>query len=595
MAIIYIFVSITPLIFFASLFSCFDLPKFVWIFFITCFLIFYFLKSKKDISIKNKEFLLPISLFLIWIILTGIKSINIFETYKSFLIYFLFLNFYFFSTEIFEKKDIEKILKFLILFSLFIPIYGFFQLFGYDFIKWEIKNSPLSTLGRRNFAAEYLVMIIPFTYFFILTSNNFKEKIFFIFSFFLFFLHLIFTFTRASYIGFFFSTVLFFYLLKIRLPIKKIVSIFIFFFLASSLLSYNGFEKGTIKSRIYIWKETINIFLKNPFFGVGSGNFKINFLLYAKDRPKDISLIGEVLEDVHNDFLEILVETGAIGFSIFLFLLFNIVKIFLSLIRKSKDFERILTISIFCSISGILINSLASFPLKKPSTLLVFFLCLSFLEILSSENKFYKKKFHKNFFIFYLILFFLSGFAISYRGILGNFYYKKSFDKEKLNPLYSKKMAFISIKYNPFNYKPYFMIGNFYLKEGKYDMAMIYFKKAEKLFPYIDTLQNNIGISFLKMKNYKEAEKHFLLSLRLNKHRAETYNNIGSLYIEMGKIEKAIYYLEECIKIEPNFYLAYFNLGIIYLEKNDREKAKKYFKKVLELNPNFQPVKNYLK
>lgn len=591
--IIFLFVSIIPLIFDRHLYNAFDLPKFASIFLLTSFMIFYFLKTRKDkITIKKKNFLFPLFSFLLWNLFTGIKSINIFETLKTFLILFLFINFYFFSSEIFERSDIERIMKFLIYASIFISIYGFLQIFGIDFVNWTIKKTPLSTLGRRNFAGEYLVMIIPFTYIFIINSKSPKEKFFYIFSFFLFFMHLIFTFTRASYLGFFISTILFLFLLKIKIPVKKVITVGIFFILFSNSFSQNGFgfEKGTIKSRIYIWQKTLNIFKKNPFIGVGAGNFKINFLLYAEDRPYQIALIKEVLEDVHNDFLEILVETGIIGFLIFLFILFQIFKTSYFTYKK----EKILTSGILCSIVGLLFNSLASFPFKKPSTLLIFYLNLSFLEILS-EKEFYKLKIPKKFLVFYLILFSISGSIIFYRGIKGNYYYKKAVDTEKLLPFYSKDMAIYSIKYNPFNYKTYFMVGNFYLNKGELDLALFYFKKSEELFPYIDTLQNNIGITYFKKLDYKMAEKHFLLSLKLNKYRAETYNNIGSLYLETGKIDNAIYYLEKCIEIEPKFYIAYFNLGIAYLEKKDNSRAREYFEKVLKIKNDFKPAIDYLK
>lgn len=593
--IIIFLISITPLVFFAPLSDAFDLPKFVWIFFITSLIIFYFIISNQQ-KIKKKNFLIPLSLFLIWALFTGIKSINIFETFKRFLILFLFLNFYFFSSEIFEKQDIEKILKFLIFASIFISIYGFSQVSGIDFIEWEIKKSPLSTLGRRNFAGEYLVMIIPFTYSFIVTSKNFKERFFYIFSLILFFIHLILTFTRASYLGFFFSTLLFFILFKkFKFP-YKITSFVIFFILISNLFSYSepGFEKGTIFSRIFIWEKTLKIVKENPITGVGLGNFKTNFLLYAEDRPKQIPLIKEVLEDVHNDFLEILVETGIIGFFIFIFLLFSIFKVSNSIIKKNKEYEKILTSGILCSIFGLLINSLASFPLKKPSTLLIFFLNLSFFDIFSEKIS-YIIKISKKFFLFYSILFFISGAIISYRGIMGNFYYTKAKNSEKINPVYSTRMAQISIKYNPFNYKTYFICGNFYLKSDYLDLALYYFKKAEKLFPYLDTLQDNLGIVYLKKMDYQMSEKHLLLSLKLNRYRAETYNNIGSLYIEKGEIDRAIYYLLKCIEIDKQFYLAYFNLGMAYYLKKENKKAKEFFKKTIEIKPEFKPAEEILK
>ena len=586
--LIYSIFAITVLIFVPSLADAFNLPKFVWISFITILLIGLFLKkSGKEIKFNKKIFLLPLSLILFWQILCFSKSINVFESITITMKFFVFFVFYIFITEIIEKEEIEKIMKFFVFASVLVSIYGFLQVAGIDFIKWSIKNSPLSTLGRRNFAAEFLVVIIPYTFALIVLSKKKVEKIIYFSILSIFLIHLVFTFTRASYLGFIFSFLVFLFILKkIRLPEgKKIVLIILIIF---SLTTFaKTFEKGSVKSRILIWKTTLNMIKKNPLMGVGPGNFKINYLKYCIGKKDVLTPVKENVEDVHNDFLEITAETGIIGLLLFLFLLFRI-------FRTGFCKQTLLTAASVSSISGMLVNCLASFPFKNPATLFIFFLNLSFLDLIFRKGK-YKVKISKEIIFIFFIIYSISVIIIDFHAISGNFYYSLCKKYEKAKPAFALEMGKKSIMENPYNYKPYFICGKIYLSAGKIKEAIIYLKESEKLYPYLDTLQNNIGIAYFKAGNYQMAEKHYLLSLSMNKNRPETYNNLGFLYLEKGNIEKGIKFFEKAIKLCPSFYLSYFNLGMAYFEKKDYRKAEKNFKKVLEIKPEFFPARIYLK
>jgi len=586
--LIYASFAITCLIFVPPFADAFNLPKFVWISFITILLIAFFLKkSGKEIEFNKKTFLLPLFLILFWQIFCFSKSINVFESITTTMKFFVFFIFYIFTTEIIEKEDIEKIMKFIIFASVFVSLYGFLQLAGIDFISWSFKRSPLSTIGRRNFAAEYLVAIIPYTFAFILLSKKKIEKIVYSSIFAIFLIHLIFTFTRASYLGFLFSFLLFFFLIKkFKMPEWKKIALIIF--LIFSLTSFaKTFEKGSVKSRLLIWKITFDIIKKNPFMGVGPGNFKINYPIYCIGKENVLTPVKANVENVHNDFLEITAETGIIGLLLFLFLLFRI-------FRTGFCKQTPLTAAILSSISGMLVNCLASFPFKNPATLFIFFLNLSFLDLIFRKGK-YKVKISKEIILIFFIIYSISVFIIDFHAISGNFYYSLSKKYEKIKSDFALKMGEKAIIENPYNYKSYFVCGKICLAAGKIEKAIEYLKESEKLYPYLDTLQNNLGIAYFKAGDYKMAEKHYLISLSVNKNRPEIYNNLGSLYLETGNIDKGLEFFEKAIKLQPSFYLAYFNLGLAYFEKEDYRKAEENFKKVIEIKPDFAPARIYLK
>ena len=83
-------------------------------------------------------------------------------------------------------------------------------------------------------------------------------------------------------------------------------------------------EQADIRS--VIWSTSFNIFKDYPIFGIGFGNFLEFYRMYLKV-PSDI------FSHAHNDFLNVAVNAGIIGFSAFIFLW---VVLFKNLLRRYK-------------------------------------------------------------------------------------------------------------------------------------------------------------------------------------------------------------------------------------------------------------------
>lgn len=72
-------------------------------------------------------------------------------------------------------------------------------------------------------------------------------------------------------------------------------------------------KEGTLNSRTVIWSAGVEAFTERPVTGVGSGAFPES-IRATMGRPRDWAPVA------HNTFLSILVETGLVGFTIFLVL-----------------------------------------------------------------------------------------------------------------------------------------------------------------------------------------------------------------------------------------------------------------------------------
>jgi len=584
-----LYLAVTPLIIIRKINDNFNLPKYVFIFLgVIIFLAWYFSKVNREKKIKffQSPFYFPLALLFFWQILSGFKATNVYIWLLSIGYSFLFLLFFFLMIQnVQEKTTIFRILKCIVLAGIFVSVYGIFQHYGFDFLKWTFKNNPLSTLGRRNFAAEYLAAIIPYAIFLILIVRKKKKKILYLFALMFFLFHLFLTFTRASWMAFFFSAVLSFLLLKkIKLNYKILTIIgliFITVFPSVIFSDTTGFTRGSVRSRMLIWKGTLLMIKNNPVLGVGTGNFEIAYPFWSAGREDVFRPLGARVANAHNDYLEIAAENGIIGLLFFLFLVFTIFKVtFLNLKRGSPE-EKLITVFVFSSLIAILVNSFAAFPLKNPSVILYFYLNLAFLSILYNGIYPVKPKEIKVFSIKGLP--FISGILIvvfiflSFSALRSSFclrmakvYMKKSV--ETGNPVYwaaAEKSGRESVFFNPYNLESHFQLGKIYLVGNYLSYAKKEFSDALKLNPNSDTVLNNLGMTYHRTGPFSQAEKFYLKSLKLNPDRPETRNNLGSLYLEEGEIDKSIFHLKKALKRKPNFPEAKYNLKQAYLEKKN--------------------------
>ncbi|MCM8816470.1 MAG: O-antigen ligase family protein, partial [Candidatus Omnitrophica bacterium] len=376
--------ALVSLVFVRILENGFDLPKFLVAFggiiCLLCYLLILFSK-KNFFPIYKNPLYFPLFLFLGWQVFSIFFAVNKIAGISEIGLTLVCSTLVFIIPLILkDASDVILLARIIAISSGIIAIYGIFQHFGFDFFMWTRENSALSTLGRRNFAGEYLVLVIPWALFCFFTSGR-QFKVVFILIFVLLLTHLFLTFTRASWIGFI-SSILLLLLLLIREPIKttKVIQ-FVFMLLLLLLVTnvYAGvfqFEKGTVKSRILIWKSCVFVIKHAPFMGVGTGNFEIGYYKYASDNPNAFVPSEVRIDKAHNEFIEIAVENGIIGLTLFLFFIFTIYKMAWLILasRNKKEFEKFVSIFAIASITGILVNSLASFPLQRTIGSFFFFL-----------------------------------------------------------------------------------------------------------------------------------------------------------------------------------------------------------------------------
>lgn len=99
--------------------------------------------------------------------------------------------------------------------------------------------------------------------------------------------------------------------------------------------SFSIDEDSTMQSRFQFWRLAINMFINKPILGYGWFGFRYKYNLYLYD-PSIRSARYRLL-DCHNVYLQILAETGLVGFVLYMTITVYFFVNTFSMIRKNSD------------------------------------------------------------------------------------------------------------------------------------------------------------------------------------------------------------------------------------------------------------------
>ncbi|HXH69858.1 MAG TPA: O-antigen ligase family protein [Pyrinomonadaceae bacterium] len=156
-----------------------------------------------------------------------------------------------------------------------------------------------------------------------------------------------------------------------------------------SLLRGIGLQANQLdisNGRSHFWQIALKIFIAYPIFGAGLDSFGTAFTGYD-------TWNGSLrVEQVHNDYLQILAEAGIMGFACvagFIFLLF---KQSLQIIGTASDnFRRSAAIGALAGCFGVLVHSFFDFPLRTTANAFFFLM----LVVIATASIYYPKSYRK--------------------------------------------------------------------------------------------------------------------------------------------------------------------------------------------------------
>lgn len=455
-------------------------------------------------------------------------------------------------------------------------IYGLLQHSGGIYLLEVPKMGRImSTFGNPIFFGAYLVITLPivlglYLYYrkeFPTEKTGYKIYLLAVFTFGL--LALFYTQTRASWLGFI-AAVVFLAIGDWKRRRKWYYNFlifliaFFFFSIGFVYLTRNVWQRQ--QGHLLIWRDTLKMWLDHPWLGTGSGTFHIYFPGYAS---KELLAIWpqqqQIVNDAHNEFLQILVETGIIGFGLYLFWLV----VFFSALNKIpvSSSEKYLLRGLSAAAVGILVQNFFSVDMRFLISAAYLFATAGIIYSFSQKYYTYKNP--------------LPTKVILTAGVI---FLAVVSGKQMLKPFIAQHKESKSVDF----------FQERILNAAK---TIAELEKLSKQYPDNPSVWEKLGWAYAKeIKNPADnrlnltmAEKAIFAyqnASRLNPKSAGAYNNLGNIYFTVGDTRGAITYWQKAIEINPDLIDARLNLATLYYLKGQLQLASEQLKTVLKLDPN---------
>ncbi|PKM92870.1 MAG: hypothetical protein CVU80_01070 [Elusimicrobia bacterium HGW-Elusimicrobia-4] len=490
------------------------------------------------------------------------------------------LSFFLFSNLYDDKQNRNTVIFFWIIGGFLSAVYGIMTHYGgFWIIRTPQVDRIFSTFGNPIFFAAFLIATIPLSVYKLIQEQEPSYKILWFFILISYLIALYFTKTRASWIAFIVSSIVFIFL-SLNSKSKKLLLIFVLviFGFLFTLKTKNVWMRQ--QGHLVIWRDSLRMLFAQPVLGVGIGSFHIKFPDYASDELKKIwPQTQNIVNDAHSEFVQILAELGVVGFGIFLWILFSVFYNAHQFYKRLHDREEFLIYTaLFSSVIGLLVQNLFSVDMRF--TISSFYL-FSVFGILSSHSTVKTKeiKLRKSEKIFIILVLFSAVVFLEYKMVIKQYrswkivFESKDFlDKRIVNSAAQKKEIEKMIASNPSDARLYFKLGYLFANEIKVNKsaapsAIANFTKAALLDPKVENggAFNNLGNIYFTLGDRKSAKENYIKAISINPSLIDARLNLGIAYYYEGKLKESSAEFEKVLELDPK------NSSAIYMLKKMRE------------------------
>lgn len=289
--------------------------------------------------------------------------------------------------------------------SVAISGYAISQRLGYDFFPWddfkfgeEGIGRASASLGNPDYLAGYLVALLPLTLIWTIARRGLSRLILGG-TVILQVAALFFSYSRGGWVAAFTTLILLFasltYINWVRDPVLfrpvisrkgaiAVLSTLLFFCCLSIFSMWNDItatafrfarigDDTSILTRPYFWAGALRIWLDRPLFGFGIGTFLLHFPDY-RDTSLSIYLPFKQfnVSHAHNEYLEILSETGIAGLVLYALVFLVITRIVWKAMLAHREKVNLTLIGLWTGMTGLFIHNLFTVTLRNtPSAFLL--------------------------------------------------------------------------------------------------------------------------------------------------------------------------------------------------------------------------------
>ncbi|MBN1445131.1 MAG: O-antigen ligase family protein [Candidatus Omnitrophica bacterium] len=519
-----------------------------------------FIIKKKGFAFEIKN-LAVFMVFAAWILLSSFTAPFGYGAARSLEDYILyFLVFICASNMDFNKKDVYIWVAAGIIAS-FTAIFNFIG----------PRKYVVSTFGNPNFFAGHIMMLIALASAMLFSKDIKKNERLFLAVFIISaFFGILATKSRAAISGTLFGTATLLFLVNIKGTFIKKWSPYMAI-LAAGALSYGyAYRWITTNIRWYIWNAALEMVKVKPLAGWGLGNFTFFYPYY---RIREYFLQPEatpVTIHTHNEYLQILSETGIIGLILFLAFIVIIIE---NAVRNSavhpqlnplpagtnpsreRDMQTgsLLIKGCISGIAAVLADNIFSTNLRNPSTAMYFWFLLG---LAAGHVKKHEIDFKLSRLLWYTagaVGFIMCVFTSFYR-ISPEIYLKRGIWAKEAGDLRTAVDNYLVVcSMNPNNHEAWYKLAFAYGESGKLEEAKeIYLKINKYIFPHFAKTDANTGTIYLREGNFEKAFYYYKWAEWLNPYDKDVLCTIASIQLMFyNNVPEAVSYLNRVLTIDP--------------------------------------------
>lgn len=333
-----------------------------------------------------------------------------------------------------------------------------------------------------------------------------------------------------------------------KLNLRGLVSVILAYIILQVLVSVFSYKQASAEGRLFIWRNSIDLFLEKPLFGHGFGQFEKEYNRYIILQPNKNN---DHVNMPYNDFLELGVEGGLVA--IVLWGLFLIGLCMYAIERKTSSY------SIFSLIAAFLAIQLTNFGIQAIPVMVLFLLYSGLFRIphllvntpkedlteqeLSSIKPSRWQKAHAFGLLALSLVIFISSF-----NLMSAFYENWIISKTKNQ---YQLMAYRELGKRLYGYPMFHEnYGDALLTAGGIPEALQQYKSALKNTSTPGILVKT-AFCFRKLKNYDSSESYYLSVEKMQPYKFSHKLSLLNLYQEMGDITKSKLKAYEIKKMIP--------------------------------------------
>lgn len=499
-----------------------------------------------------------------------------------------------------------------------VSLYGILQNFGIDFIPWNVGKEMLgggpSTLGNRNFSAEYLLSILPLAFALLSLEKRAFRRLLLLFISVLLVFHLLINRTAGGWLGGLVAlgSGAFLWawhkddskgkrknLMALAFLVLWVTSLFFLIFVSPWMGEFALYSSSVLE-RLNTWHSALGLIKANPSLGVGLGNYWHQVTpFWTKKELQDFSRENRASYFVHNDYLELGTQTGLIGIGAFFLIMAFFFATAWNNLKKGPS-SRPLTIAFMATWLGSMAHAFFSSNFLKPAPAFNLWLILALNQVVAysvrgeevSKAPFVRPTSSTLSQLKYMALWALAMLTLVFlplllvRPLLADMYYKKGLDRQGEERFEESIKAFeTSLEIWPGDVYCLFSTGMAYGQSEKYQQAIDYYKKCLERAPLYLIARSNLGFMYFRNGQYAKAISELKEVVNRNPYHYKAYNTLGLCYLKEGKAQEAIEVLKESLRVNFKDPLIHRNLGLAHAMNQEPEEAQREFSLCIAMAP----------